>query len=216
MSNTKSEESPNYYHLRIAPDKLSVNYDFRRFSESVSATGKGLWDRDHQNKIKEGDYLGFIVGTKNEEQIHIYQVDRICTADERPSHWASSTPYTQGNGTKKVSHRQAIVLTNNHSIKTYDWRDFRRITGLGKNCPSWMPRGTQIVLNKEKLPFILPPPDEVIPASAASTVEGLAQRLASLRSALEDLDALKDSGVFSTEEVDEVRAGLIAEFGFGS
>ena len=60
------------------------------------------------------------------------------------------------------------------------------------------------------------PPSPPPAASAASTVEGLAQRLASLRSALVDLDALKDSGVFSTEEVDEARAGLKAEFGFGS
>ena len=60
------------------------------------------------------------------------------------------------------------------------------------------------------------PPSPPPAASAASTAEGLAQRLASLRSALVDLDALKDSGVFSTEEVDEARAGLKAEFGFGS
>ena len=67
-------------------------------------------------------------------------------------------------------------------------------------------------------PLVAPPPPPPPPpaAPAAPAVQGLGQRIALLRSALADLDALKDSGVFSTEEVDEARAGLKAEFGFGS
>jgi hypothetical protein len=147
MTNHLSNESPDYWNVRISPKQPQVMDDYSELVETVRATGEGLWDRDCKNKIKEGDYLGFIVGPTN----------------ERLPQWASSTPYTRGNGTNSVSDRQAIVLTNNHSIeKTYDWREFRRITGLGKDCSSWMPRGTQKVLNRETLPFILPPPDEVI------------------------------------------------------
>jgi hypothetical protein len=163
MTNHLSNESPDYWNVRISPKQPQVMDDYSELVETVRATGEGLWDRDCKNKIKEGDYLGFIVGPTNEEQIHIYKIDRICTTDERLPQWASSMPYTRGNGTNGVSDRQAIVLTNNHSIeKTYDWREFRRITGLGKDCSSWMPRGTQKVLNRETLPFVLPDPDEVI------------------------------------------------------
>jgi len=142
--------------VRVSPQQQQVIDDFDRLNKTIETRGQGLWDQDYKNEIKEGDYLAFIHGDKNKEQMYIYKVDKICTTDERLEQWASSRPYTRGNGINAVNHRHAIVLVKNHSIETYDWRDFRRSTGLGKACKSWMPRGTSKVLNKEKLPFILP------------------------------------------------------------
>jgi len=144
----------NYWHVRISPSKKSVITDYMKLVASMMVTGKGLWDRDSKNQIASGDYLGFITGITGNEQIHIYKVIDLLTTFERPSHWASDTPYTAGNGVNIVSYRQVIVLTNNHLLpKSYDWRVFRRVTGLGNDCYTWMPRGTQKVCNKETLPF---------------------------------------------------------------
>lgn len=118
------------------------------------ASGKGFWDNDTRNRMKSGDFLGFITGPMDgNEQIHIYKIIDGLTKDERLSHWKSDTPYTTGNGVNIVSHRQVIVLTNDHSLpKTYSWR-FRSETGLGKENDTWMPRGTQNVLIQENFPF---------------------------------------------------------------
>lgn len=67
-------------------------------------------------------------------------------------------------------------------------------------------------------PLVAPPPPPPPPpaAPAAPAVQGLGQRIALLRSALADLDALKDSGMFTTVEFDRARADLKAEYGFGA
>jgi hypothetical protein len=146
-----------YWHVRISPSKKSVILDYRKFVESVMTSGKGFWDNDTRNRMKSGDFLGFITGpTDGNEQIHIYKVIDSLTPEERLSHWKSDTPYTSGNGVNTVSHRQVIVLTNDHSLpKTYSWRRFRSETGLGKENDSWMPRGTEKVLIRENFPFVI-------------------------------------------------------------
>lgn len=143
----KKMASPiTYWHVRISPTKKSVILDYRKFVESVMTTGKGFWDNDNKNRIKSGDILGFITGPIGNEQIHIYKVIDGLTSDERLSHWKSDTPYTTGNGVNIVSHRQVIVLTNDHILpKLYSWRMFRSETGLGRECYTWMPRGTEKV-----------------------------------------------------------------------
>ena len=84
--------------------------------------------------------------------MYIFKVSAEGSASERLSHWKSDTPYTFNNGTNSVSERRVITLTNQHKIvKTYEWRTFRTQTGLGGDCESWMPRGTQRVVNKKKL-----------------------------------------------------------------
>ena len=144
----------NYYHVRISPGRKSVMSDFMKFQTEVTKTRTGIWDKDSQNKITVGDYLGFITGPVGDELIQIFKVERQGTKDERPAHWASSTPYTNNNGTEIVSTRQVIILTNKHPLpKTYEWREFRKITGLGGDCTAWIPRGTQRVVDKKKIPF---------------------------------------------------------------
>jgi hypothetical protein len=151
MSDLTSQAT--YWHVRISPTKKSVILDYREFVESVMTSGKGFWDNDTKNRIQSGDFLGFITGpTDGNEQIHIYKVIDGLTPEERLSHWKSDTPYTTGNGVNIVSHRQVIVLTNDHLLpKSYSWRKFRSETGLGKENDRWMPRGTEKV--NRTLPF---------------------------------------------------------------
>jgi len=155
-----STTTTDYFHVRISPSRKQVVDDYLTLIKTVKETGQGLWDQYSKKQIKEGDYLGFITGPSNNEQISIYKIARVCTTSERLSQWASTTPYTAGNGRNIVSHRSAIVLTKNHFLpKTYDWRNFRRETGLGNDCSSWMPRGIQKVLNIKTTPFVFPEPD---------------------------------------------------------
>ena len=145
----------SYWHVRISPTKKSVLLDYSKFVESVVMRGKGFWDNDTRNRMKTGDFLGFITGPMDgNEQIHIYKIILDGSTEERLSHWKSDTPYTAGNGANVVSHRQVIVLTDDHLLpKSYSWRKFRSETGLGKENDSWMPRGTEKVLIRENFPF---------------------------------------------------------------
>ena len=150
---------PEYFHVRINPKRQDVMTDFSIFFAELISTRQGRWDKDSKNRISVGDFLGFITGPVGEEIVYICKVEREGTIDERPAHWKSITPYTGNNGTSNVSDREVIILTNNHDLpKTFEWRKFRTITGLGGECTSWAPRGTQRVVNKTKLPITMQVP----------------------------------------------------------
>jgi hypothetical protein len=145
---------PEYYHVRINPKREEVMNDFCLFFTELLTTRQGRWDKDSKNRIVVGDYIGFITGPVGEEVVYICKVEREGVARDRPTHWASTTPYTSNNGKSSVADRQVIILTNKHELpKTFEWRKFRAITGLGKGCVAWAPRGTQRVVNKKTLPF---------------------------------------------------------------
>lgn len=143
---------PEYFHVRISPKQTNVMADFGKMMGDIFTTRQAEWDNDHKNSIKEEDYLGFITGETDNELIYIFKVIGVGTVYERPEHWKSNTPYTNNNGSNAVIHRKVITLTNQHNIpQTYEWRKFRTETGLGKDCQTWMPRGTQRVTDKKKL-----------------------------------------------------------------
>ena len=153
VKHVKSEIT-NYWHVRINPKRTKVMKDFSIFQTDIIKTRQGRWDKDSKNRIAVGDHLGFITGPVGEELVFIFKIIGEESANERPNHWASSTPYTDNNGMNSVADRKVIILTNKHSLpKTFEWREFRRSTGLGGECASWAPRGTQRVDQKK---FILP------------------------------------------------------------
>ena len=122
-------------------------FDFMYFQKEIITKREGVWDKDSDNTLSLGDYLGFITGPKDNAVVYIYKVTRIGTTEDRPSHWKNNA-YNANNGTNDVNHRTVIFLTNIHILpKTYEWNSFKKITGLAPNCPSWMPRGTQKVKN---------------------------------------------------------------------
>ena len=119
-------------------------------------TRSGIWDKDKDNKIKVGDYLGFITGPIGNELVYIFLVKNELPHEMRPRHWVSAAPHTENNGVTSVSNRGVIELTNEHSLpKTCEWSEIRRTTGLGKECATWMPRGTSRVAKKNLLPFAI-------------------------------------------------------------
>ena len=145
------DSSVGMYMVRISPASKKPMKDFGILQEEVRQSGEGFWDKDHQNKLKVGDYLAFIVGNKPEQKVYFFKIKKEMDSNNRPSHWASQTPYTNGNGIDSVKHRQVIVLTESRSYSTMTWITFKEILGLSPNCSSWMPRGTTRVVNKYKL-----------------------------------------------------------------
>ena len=77
-------KKPDYYHVRINPNKKGVMGDFKIFFSEVLMTGRGKWDKDWKNQIATGDYIGFITGPCGGEMIYIFKVERESVV--RPTH----------------------------------------------------------------------------------------------------------------------------------
>ena len=88
--------------------------------------------------------------------MYIYKVKEELPASERPAHWKSSDPHTEGNGKTSVGERGVVVLTNVHDLprKQYEWSEIRDATRRSTNgSTKGIPRGTErVVTNKNLLP----------------------------------------------------------------
>jgi hypothetical protein len=93
------------------------------------------------------------VGTKGKQQVHIFKVKKILTESEREVWWQQK-PYTSGNGSNPVSDRKAIILTKEHELPTtWPWQDIKEKVGLAPKLESYIPRGTQRVIQARRMPF---------------------------------------------------------------
>jgi hypothetical protein len=147
----------NYFHSRVNPKKTQPNSDYAVFMADMVTKREAIWDKDHYGKIKTGDYIGFITGPTGSEVVYIYKVKEELPASERPAHWKSSDPHTEGNGKTCVGERGVVVLTNIHDIprKQYEWSEIRDATRRSTNgSTKGIPRGTErVVTHKNLLPF---------------------------------------------------------------
>ena len=145
-----TRQMAQYYHVRIS-GKKNPNYDYNVFLDAINANAEAPWDKDSRNTIKVGDYLGFIVGKRGSETVSIFKVK---SETVRETHWQQDSPYTVGNGSHSVKHRDGIILTNVHDLpKEVGWKIIKQSIGFAPASDSCMPRGTQVVKNKHLLPF---------------------------------------------------------------
>jgi hypothetical protein len=143
-----------YYHVRISPKSQNPKADFSNFMNEMEITNEAKWDKDHNGKMKIGDYIGFIVGKAGEEVVHIFKIKSELPLDKRESWW-SETAYAN-NSTNTTKYRVPILLTKDHKFpKTWEWSDIKKKVGIAPNFPTWMPRGTQLVAKKHLLPFLV-------------------------------------------------------------
>jgi hypothetical protein len=136
----------NYYHVRIS--RKVPKEDYARFKDDILEKEEAIWDKDARNKIKIGDYIGFIVGENGHQMVEIYKVK---SETLRETVWKQNEPYVQGNGIHEVKHRVGIILTSIH--KSFEWKKLKKDINFAPNNPIWMPRGMQVVKNKHLLPF---------------------------------------------------------------
>ena len=129
--------------VRISPKQQVASNDYRTLLDEIERGKEPIWDKDSHNRIKPSDYLGFIVGKKGMEHVYVHKVLRDGPTLERHATWNENSPYSKGNGTAPVSHRETIYLSRDYHIYPWSWW---KTAGSEKpyapNCTSWMPRGT--------------------------------------------------------------------------
>ena len=71
--------------VRISPRKPESVRDYDFFLDELETTGQGLWDKDVRNKVRTGDYLGFITGPIADADVYLFRVTH--SGDRRNARW---------------------------------------------------------------------------------------------------------------------------------
>ena len=104
--------------------------DYAHFQEEIVAHQSGLWDKDEDNRMQVGDWVGFIVGPASAAVVRVFRVAEELTVAERQPWWSES-------------HRVAVRLVPGPA-QGYDWNDWRASVGLSSK---YWPRGTNVTRN---------------------------------------------------------------------
>lgn len=139
--------------VRIGPSREVALRDYASMKETPNDQGLFTWDKDHANKIRVGDILGFILGSGAETYLEYYHIIEEGTTRERNGSWNVGQPYQGDNGESSVSHRQVIRMKEMTNPQVRLWSDLKTQLGYSPGCASWMPRGTMVV-SDERLPAI--------------------------------------------------------------
>jgi hypothetical protein len=133
--------------VRIGTSSKTALSDYAKMKETPNNRGLFMWDKDHANKIRVGDVLGFILGSGAETYMEYYHIIEEGTNRERDESWKVSQPYQAGNGESSVSHRQVIRMKEMKNPQIRLWSELKTQLGYSQGCASWMPRGTMVVSN---------------------------------------------------------------------
>lgn len=114
--------------VRISPRKPESVRDYDFFLNELETTGQGLWDKDVRNKVRTGDYLGFITGPIADADVYLFRV-----TGERPAH--ARHPFW------RPSEREVVVLerVGEAQVVQYPWNAWRVEIGY---VPTFWPNGT--------------------------------------------------------------------------
>lgn len=113
------DETSNIYIVRVSNKDSLENYDIMKRSE------KKLWDKDYKNKIKKGDWLGFIINKNNKLVIELYYIEDELSSLYRLKYW-------ENNG-------REVIKFRNQSILSYNWDEWKKNINYSK---IYIPRGT--------------------------------------------------------------------------
>ncbi len=133
------------YIVRISENK-EAKKDYNIFKEQHINNQNAFWDKDSKNRMKKGDWLGFIVGPKNNEMVELYLIENELSKEYRPNHWQKNTKYTNQNTLTLPKTREVIILSNQSKIEML-WREWKNKVNYKV---AYMPRGT----TKSRNPFI--------------------------------------------------------------
>ena len=127
----------NVYIVRIAQKSVNANKDHKRLKKQLISGEEAIWDSVKGNKVKVGDWMGFILGDTHSAQVELYQVSKIKGSECRPSYWARSK-YTDQNVTENVDNREVVVFVQREPL-LHGWEDWKELVNYK---PKYMPRGT--------------------------------------------------------------------------
>lgn len=139
--------SDEIYIVRIGNHSgaKAARKDYSLLKQQIEQKGKCVWDKDSHNKIKPGNWIGFIIGPNNDEDVELYYIESEESTETRPKHWHNLKPYTNQTTQTLPKKREVIVLKNQSPIK-FSWKKWKKLVGYKEN---YMPRGT----TKAKSPY---------------------------------------------------------------
>jgi len=125
--------------VRISERKNAANMrrDYEFLKTSISNGDKSVWDKDSKNRMKKGDWLGFIVGPNKHELVDLYYIEFEENTESRLSHWNKNEPYIQNSNTLPKS-REVVVFKKQSSI-IISWSEWRHKVGYKE---TYIPMGT--------------------------------------------------------------------------
>jgi hypothetical protein len=141
MQSNNDNTNIELYSVRITEDPKNPKpkNDYALFIQQLKDTGYGFWDKDVRNKLKTGNYLGFIVGEPKNAKICIYKVTDEKDETYREDNWSQNTGYTSHSIESIPKFRQVIVFEYQTPI-IYDWKQWKIDVGYN---PRFYPRATQ-------------------------------------------------------------------------
>ena len=115
---TLPDKDSTIYIVRISHQNAFIDYEIMK-----NSTEK-LWDKDSNNRIQVGDWIGFIIGRGNDIKIELYHVQSELDTTKRPNHWKKNK-YTNQVSTSLNIYREVIQLKN-QLILSYMWCDWKK------------------------------------------------------------------------------------------
>lgn len=138
-----------FYAVRITEDPKNPKpkADYENFVNQMERDEVAIWDKDASNRLKKGDYLGFIIGQPQSAKICIYKISGEQDVSYRETSWSKEVGYTSSSIENVPKHRQVIVF--DHQIPmVYDWKEWK--TNVGYH-PRFYPRATQKIKIPQQL-----------------------------------------------------------------
>ena len=128
------------YIVRISKRKQAkkAQIDYIKFKNQIKEKKEAIWDKDSNNKIKVGNWFGFIVGPVGKEIVELYLVISEKSIEYRAEHWAKDESYTNQKTNIKSMTREVIILKNQQPI-TKKWKEWKKKV---KYNDKYTPRGT--------------------------------------------------------------------------
>ncbi len=125
------------YIVRISQKSVGAQKDYEIMKDKIDNGYSSEWDSVKGNRVKVGDWMGFILGEASSAEVELYQVGEIKGPEHRPKHWANRQ-YTSQQVQESVKNREVVVFKNQKSL-TIDWAEWKEDVGYKEK---YMPRGT--------------------------------------------------------------------------
>lgn len=111
--------------FKIAATWIGMNktarQDYQNQLELGSKIGRMYWDDTRYNKLKVGDYFGFIDGQEKEPKLRIHKITKIIGKEGRDESW-NDDGYIKGIN-YDTSKRNAVEIKAK-PIKIINWKDY--------------------------------------------------------------------------------------------
>jgi hypothetical protein len=129
------------YAVRITEDPKNPKpkLDYENFISQLGSDEIAFWDKDVKNKLKKGDYLGFIVGEASSAKIYIYKISEEKDISCREVSWSKNIGYTKSSIENIPKYRQVIGFEYQIPV-IYSWKKWKIDVGYHSR---FFPRATQ-------------------------------------------------------------------------